>query len=164
MAQRAALALALASQPEVLIADEPVTALDWSVRREVLDRLIALAASRALAVLLITHDLDVVRYAAHRVVVMFGGCIVEEIETAALFADSEPLHPYTASLLDALHALRRRESRPSAVLAEPSREGCPYAPRCALRSRRELGARCAADVPWTELSPNHRLRCVGLLP
>ena len=94
-AQRVMIAMALAAEPELLIADEPTTALDVTIQAQILDLMRALQAERGTSVVLITHDLGVVAETAHRVAVMYGGQIVEEAPVEALFAD--PKHPYRAA-------------------------------------------------------------------
>ena len=134
MRQRVMIAMALACEPELLIADEPTTALDVTIQSQILDLLISLQEKLGLAIILITHDLGVVARLCDRVVVMYGGRIVEEGGAAALF--ERPLHPYTAGLLRSTPRLSDRKERldsidgtPPNLLSPPS--GCSFAARCA---------------------------------
>lgn len=133
MQQRVVIAQALATGAEFLIADEPTTALDKTVGRQVLDVLKTLVNERNLTVLMITHDMDVVGYACSRASVLYAGMTVEEAETRALL--SRPMHPYTRALLDGrpgrdtigrrLEAIEGQPPRPHVELA-----GCPFTARC----------------------------------
>jgi oligopeptide/dipeptide ABC transporter ATP-binding protein len=134
MRQRVMIAMALALEPDVLIADEPTTALDVTVQAQILRLLDQLNRDRGLAIILITHDLGVVAEIADRVVVMYAGQIVENATLDEIFYD--PQHPYTWGLLGSLMRLdQSRETRltqipgqPPSLLAPPS--GCRFAPRC----------------------------------
>jgi peptide/nickel transport system ATP-binding protein len=142
MRQRAMIAMALACNPKVLIADEPTTALDVTIQAQILDLILGLQAELGTAIVLITHDLGVVAETAQRVIVMYAGKKVEEASVEALF--EEPLHPYTRGLLasiprltimagDAAGAPERLREIPGVV---PSLvdlpAGCTFAPRCAF--------------------------------
>jgi peptide/nickel transport system ATP-binding protein len=139
MRQRVMIAMALACNPALLIADEPTTALDVTIQAQILDLLRDLRARTGTAILLITHDLGVVAEFAERVLVMYAGRKVEEAPVEALFAN--PLHPYTQGLMKAVPRLGASlGGAPSAALTEiPGRvpdlaqpiEGCVFAPRCA---------------------------------
>jgi dipeptide transport system ATP-binding protein len=149
MAQRVMIASAIAGRPKVLIADEPTTALDVTVQAQVLALLMRLRSERAMALLLITHDLAVVAETADRVVVMYAGQVMETGTVPAIF--DAPAHPYTQALLDALpeHNLDRTRLRtiPGVVPGAHDRPaGCLLAPRCAFAVER-----CAAARP--ELLP-----------
>ncbi|HKI01765.1 MAG TPA: oligopeptide/dipeptide ABC transporter ATP-binding protein [Thermoanaerobaculia bacterium] len=144
--QRVGIARALAPEPDLLVADEPVSSLDVSVRGQILDLLADLSKRLGLTMLLIAHDMAAVERLADRVAVMYLGRIVELAPRAALFR--RPLHPYTASLLSAVPVADpgRRRSRivlpgePPSPLAPPS--GCPFHPRCP-----SARPRCAAERP-----------------
>jgi oligopeptide/dipeptide ABC transporter ATP-binding protein len=133
MRQRAMIAMALANDPEILIADEPTTALDVTVQAQILDVLRSLQASRWLTIVLITHDLGVVAGLADTVHVMYAGEVVES--ASAVDAFHRPQHPYTSGLLESLPRLDRPERElipiggaPPALLDDP--DGCAFAPRC----------------------------------
>ncbi len=147
-AQRIGIARALIAAPSVLVCDEPVSALDVSIRTQVLELLAEQRAKRGLALLFIAHDLAAVRFLCDRTLVLYRGQIMEQGPTAQLFAAAR--HPYTRALLDAaliadpLRA-RRRTARPEAAparLAEPSRQGCPFVSRCAQQQ-----PRCSVERP-----------------
>jgi peptide/nickel transport system ATP-binding protein/oligopeptide transport system ATP-binding protein len=134
MRQRAMIAMALAIEPEVLIADEPTTALDVTIQAQILDLLEQLNRERNLATILITHDLGVVAEVADRVLVMYAGKVVEEGTLDEIFYD--PQHPYTWGLLGSLtridrprpHRLPQIAGSPPSLMDLP--EGCPFRPRC----------------------------------
>jgi peptide/nickel transport system ATP-binding protein/oligopeptide transport system ATP-binding protein len=134
MRQRAMIAMALALDPDVLIADEPTTALDVTIQAQILDLLAELNRRRGLATILITHDLGVVAEVADRVLVMYAGRVVEEGTLEEIFYD--PQHPYTWGLLGSLtridrprpHRLPQIRGAPPSLLDLP--QGCPFRPRC----------------------------------
>jgi dipeptide transport system ATP-binding protein len=132
MCQRVMIAMALACEPKLLIADEPTTALDVTIQAQILDLLMTLKRDRQMALVLITHDLGLVAEHADRVVVQYAGRQVERNSTALLFAD--PHHPYTAALLAALPeraTARRLEAIPGVVPGQFDRPaGCLFSPRC----------------------------------
>jgi dipeptide transport system ATP-binding protein len=135
--QRAMIAMAIACNPRLLIADEPTTALDVTVQKGVLDLLVSLQRQRGMGLVLITHDMGVVAETAQRVQVMYAGQVMEEQQAAALFA--HPRHPYTAALLDALP--ERAEGKPRLPTipgmvpgADDRPAGCLFAPRCRFRT------------------------------
>jgi dipeptide transport system ATP-binding protein len=145
MSQRVAIALALAVNPRLLIADEPTTALDVTVQAQVMALLARLSAERRMAMLLITHDLALVAQQAQRVAVMYAGQVVETAAASALF--DAPRHPYTAALLAALpehhRGARRLAALPGTVPGGRDRpRGCLFAPRCAGAQ-----ARCQGERP-----------------
>ena len=134
--QRIAIARVLSLQPEFLVADEPVSALDVSVQAQILNILIGLKASRRIAMLFISHDLAVVARIADRIAVMYRGVIVEQAAAAVVLRS--PLHPYTQALVAAVPSRdRRRDGNRSDLQGEPASAtspltGCPFANRCPL--------------------------------
>ncbi|MER6388312.1 ABC transporter ATP-binding protein [Streptomyces sp. NPDC059382] len=136
MRQRAMIAMALACEPDLLIADEPTTALDVTVQAQILELIARLQQDRGLGVVMITHDLGVVARVAHEVLVMYGGRVAERADVDALFAD--PAHPYTRGLLDSLPRLDDPDDAPLRAIAgsPPSpanpMPGCAFAPRCPM--------------------------------
>jgi peptide/nickel transport system ATP-binding protein len=162
MRQRVMIAMALACDPKLLIADEPTTALDVTIQAQILDLMRAMQARIGSAILLITHDLGVVAEMARRVVVMYAGRVVEQAGVRDLFAD--PRHPYTRGLLGAAPKLGSSLIEGRARLAEipgavPSVRqpitGCAFAPRCGLAS-----AICRRDAPMlATLAPGHAAAC-----
>ncbi|HSK38908.1 MAG TPA: oligopeptide/dipeptide ABC transporter ATP-binding protein [Arenibaculum sp.] len=133
MNQRVMIAMAIACNPRLLIADEPTTALDVTIQKQILDLLVSLQRERGMALVLITHDMGVVAETAHRVAVMYAGQVVETRPVGDLFA--HPRHPYTGALLDALpeRALgkRRLPTIPGVVPGIADRpRGCLFNPRC----------------------------------
>jgi oligopeptide/dipeptide ABC transporter ATP-binding protein len=159
MRQRAMIAMALACQPSLLIADEPTTALDVTIQAQITELVIRLREQLGMAIIWITHDLGVVASIAERVVVMYAGFIVEEALVDQLY--EAPFHPYTHALLEALpRADRRRDRRlksisgaPPSLLVEP--HGCPFAPRCDF-----VFERCRAEMPpIVQYSPGHKTAC-----
>jgi peptide/nickel transport system ATP-binding protein len=158
MKQRVMIALALAGEPELLVADEPTTALDVTIQAQVLDLLRALQAERGMSILLITHDLGVVSGMAHRVAVMYAGQIVEVGERDAFFR--APQHPYSRKLFAALPGTGKRgtelEVIPGQVPALSGEfAGCRFADRCEYAFDR-----CRTEPPgWTRLASGHAVRC-----
>jgi oligopeptide/dipeptide ABC transporter ATP-binding protein len=157
MRQRVMIAIALAAEPEILVADEPTTALDVTVQAQILEVLDRLRTQRGMAVLLITHDLGIVAGRADRVAVMYAGEIVEEAPTARLFA--QPSHPYTQGLFASIPRLsgpvQRLNPIPGTVppaAAWPS--GCRFRPRCPYAFDS-----CVRDPALLPAGPDHRARC-----
>jgi len=163
MRQRVMIAMALACNPELLIADEPTTALDVTIQAQILELLNELRQTRKLAVLLITHDLGVVAEVADRVCVMYTGRIVEESGVDEIF--ERPKHPYTQGLLRSVPKLRgigeAKEGRLSTIegtVPSPTNlpAGCHFAPRCEFRMER-----CTHDpLPLYEVGNDVKVRCV----
>jgi oligopeptide/dipeptide ABC transporter ATP-binding protein len=156
--QRAMIALALAPGPQLLIADEPTTALDVTIQAQILELLRRLQAERGMAVLLITHDLGVVAELCHRVAIIYAGRIVEMAPVDTIFR--EPLHPYTLGLLRCLpHPSRFGQPLSSIEGAPPdlrvTGRGCSFAPRCPSAI-----ASCRVDEPaLVERKPGHLVAC-----
>lgn len=145
MRQRVMIALALACNPEVLIADEPTTALDVTIQAQILDLIRRLQRELGMGVVMITHDLGVVAESCDRVVVMYAGRTVEEANVIDLF--ERPLHPYTRALMASMPLMNTRSTRlteiPGLVPSpQARRHGCAFAPRCP-----HANARCTADIP-----------------
>ncbi len=141
MNQRVMIAMALACNPKLLIADEPTTALDVTIQAQILDLLVRLQQETGMALVLITHDMGVVAETAHRVSVQYAGQKVEEQDVEGLFAN--PHHPYTAALLAALPERateRRLPSIPGVVPGQYDRpSGCLFSPRCRFATERCVG-------------------------
>ena len=157
--QRVMIAIALAGRPELLVADEPTTALDVTIQAQILELLQALRRETGMALVLISHDLGVVAETCERVAVMYAGRIVEEVPTSRLFA--APSHPYTRGLLGALPPLdgpRRPLSAIPGGVPEPwaMPPGCAFAPRCAHR----CGSCDEATPTATTLGEGHRVACL----
>ncbi len=158
MRQRAMIAMALACEPRLLIADEPTTALDVTIQAQILDLLRTLQRETGTAVILITHDLGVVAEVADDVVVMYAGRVVEQAPVATLF--EAPQHPYTVGLLGSIPRLDAQRSRLASIegqVPSPLRRssGCSFAERCPFAD-----ARCRAEAPGLrEVGARHRSAC-----
>ncbi len=157
--QRVMIAIALAAEPDVLIADEPTTALDVTIQKQILELLVELQKAQGMAMLLITHDLGIVSEVAHRIALMYAGQIVEVAETQEFFA--RPLHPYAQLLLAALPNTEKRGAKLAAIPGKvpPLNQlftGCRFADRCPWAH-----AECvAAPPPLFEPVAGHQVRCV----
>jgi peptide/nickel transport system ATP-binding protein len=158
MRQRVAIAMALALNPLLIVADEPVTALDVIVQREVLDTLRDLQRRLRLAVIMITHDISVVAYCCDSIVVMYAGQVVESGPSAAVLG--QPMHPYTMGLCNAFPDLERAADLLVPIQGSPPdlyevHSGCRFAPRCPFAIDR-----CTSGTPpLSELEPGHRVAC-----
>jgi oligopeptide/dipeptide ABC transporter ATP-binding protein len=162
MAQRVMIAMALACVPELLIADEPTTALDVTIQAQILDLMRDLRREMGTSVILITHDLGVVAEMAERVAVMYAGEIVEQTDVNSLF--DEPLHPYTQGLIGSIPVLGQIKERldviPGSVpnlINLPS--GCRFAPRCQARFKYGLSICTEIKPELDEVKPGHHVRC-----
>jgi oligopeptide transport system ATP-binding protein len=164
MRQRAMIAMALACQPKLMIADEPTTALDVTIQAQILDLLRELVAEENAALILITHDLGVVAGMCERVNVMYAGMFMETGSAAQLFA--QPRHPYTVGLLQSIprldaargEQLNPIEGIPRDMLSAP--QACPFQPRCRYEvelSRKEV-------PPLLEIEPGHKVACFNPVP
>ncbi len=160
MRQRAMIAIAMANDPDMLIADEPTTALDVTIQAQVLDVLARVRARTGAAMVLITHDLGLVAESADRVAVMYGGRMVERTGVEPTFA--EPRHPYTVGLIASLPRIDRNDtvlySIPGQVPDLAKRPpGCAFHPRCGLSNGR---AACREQIPaFREIATDHRVAC-----
>jgi peptide/nickel transport system permease protein len=159
MRQRAVIAMGLMAEPRLIVADEPTTALDVTVQQQILRLLQDVTESRSSAAILISHDVAVVSQLCSRVVVMYAGRVVEELDVETLVAG--PAHPYTAALVASVPTMESERGRPLASI--PGRAptpyddppGCPFAPRCPRATER-----CRAEMPPLEQrSPTHRAAC-----
>ncbi|QIM16825.1 ABC transporter ATP-binding protein [Leucobacter insecticola] len=160
MRQRVMIAIAIACEPQILIADEPTTALDTTIQAQILELLQRIAAERSMSVILITHDLGVVAGMADRVLVMYGGRVVEAASRHDLFR--APMHRYTNGLLNSLPRLdaaqpHRLDAIPgSAFDRQAWASACAFANRCSFATT----ACHSPDIPFEELRPNHEVRCL----
>ena len=157
MRQRVMIAIALAAEPEILVADEPTTALDVTVQAQILEVLDELRRSRGMAVLLITHDLGIVAGRADRVAVMYAGQIVEEAPTLELFA--HPSHPYTQGLFASVPRITGPLTRLTPIggtVPQPTAwpTGCRFRPRCP-----KAFAKSELPPELLTVGPEHRMRC-----
>lgn len=159
MRQRVMIAMALSCNPQILIADEPTTALDVTIQAQIVELVKRLRDELGMTIIWITHDLGIVAGLARRVLVMYGGYIIEESEVKELYAN--PSHPYTLGLLGSLPRLdetnRQRlysiEGMPPTLYSKP--EACPFAPRCKWSMER-----CWKENPVLEtIGPDHRVAC-----
>ncbi len=162
MAQRVMIAMGLACVPNLLIADEPTTALDVTIQAQILDLMRNLRKNIGTAIILITHDLGVVSEMCERVAVMYAGQIVEQADVQTIFA--RPLHPYTQGLIGSIPVLGKLKERlevipgsvPNLVNLPP---GCRFAPRCRAREEYQLAV-CTAHSPELEqVEDGHKVRC-----
>ncbi len=158
MRQRVMIAMAIALHPEMLIADEPTTALDVTVQAQILELMADLQREENMGLILITHDLGVVAEVADKVAVMYAGRIVEQASIEEMFAS--PAHPYTVGLMDSIPSLETRAGQLKAIKGLPPSlvalpPGCSFAPRCPLAFDR-----CVQEVPAeVEVGPGRTSRC-----
>jgi peptide/nickel transport system ATP-binding protein/oligopeptide transport system ATP-binding protein len=159
MRQRVMIAIALSCDPKVLIADEPTTALDVTIQAQILELVKKLRQERGMGIIWITHDLGVVAGIADRVMVMYGGLVVEHAPVAELYA--RPHHPYTRALLETLPSLDgERAQRLHSISGQPPHmtappTSCPFAARCA-----HVHDRCHAEnPPLAPVSDGHQTAC-----
>ena len=159
MRQRVMIAMALSCNPQILIADEPTTALDVTIQAQIVDLVIRLRQELGMAIIWITHDLGVAASIANRIAVMYGGFIIEEAAVKELYAN--PAHPYTLGLLNSLPQIQRKgrqrlysiEGMPPILLQTP--KACPFAPRC-----RWVREKCWQQNPTLEsISDHHKVAC-----
>jgi len=158
MRQRVMIAMALACNPKLLIADEPTTALDVTIQAQVLELMKSIRNKTNSAILLISHDLGVIAEVCDRVVVMYAGRVVEDSDVESIFAD--PRHPYTQGLLRSIPRLNDDRARlyqiaGSVPTAGSVRQGCPFYTRCEVRQDR-----CRQEMPpMFEMSESHKAAC-----
>ncbi len=158
MRQRVMIAMALACHPDLLIADEPTTALDVTIQDQIIKLLRSLQDEFGMSIMFITHDLGVVAEICTRVIVMYGGLIMEEAPIEEIF--ESPHHPYTMGLLGSIPDVENTEKRLTPIPGSPPDmtnppKGCPFAPRCSF-------ARCICRderPPYTKVNENHRSMC-----
>ncbi|MCX7766698.1 MAG: ABC transporter ATP-binding protein [Candidatus Sumerlaeia bacterium] len=161
MRQRAMIAMALACHPELLIADEPTTALDVTVQAQILQLLEELQQQIQMAILLITHNFGVIAELATEVIVMYAGMIVEQASSSELF--TQPIHPYTRALLSSLPNIEHINQRDRLTTIEGTvpdplafPRGCRFHPRCAMKTDE-----CLSEIPQLiEIAPRHLVRCI----
>lgn len=158
MRQRVMIAMSLACNPQILIADEPTTALDVTIQAQIVELVKRLREELGMAIIWITHDLGIVAGLAHRVIVMYAGFIIEESDVKELYAN--PQHPYTIGLLHSLPRMDTSEhyrladipGLPPVLLEKPT--GCPFAPRCS-----HVFDRCKENPSLMNIGPKHRVAC-----
>ena len=160
MRQRVGIAMALANSPDLLIADEPTTALDVTVQAQIIKILISLKKSRGLSLLFISHDLNVVSQLSDKIGVMYSGEIVESGATSVILRD--PKHPYTKALLACSPSFKNNNKLPSAIPGQPpqlidERNGCNFYQRCPIRSNKCL----KSSIKNTKIV-DRMIRCIHL--
>lgn len=158
LCQRVVIAMSTLFSPEIIIADEPTTAIDASLQKKVLDLLKNINKSKNSSIIIITHDFDVVKYICSRVIVMYGGLIMEEGETKDLL--NNPLHPYTAELLKCASSLDNDDENLYFLKGKtPSpkefKNQCPFYDRCRFSTDK-----CISDIPQMKTLGNRKVRCV----
>ena len=158
MRQRVMIAMAIACRPSLILADEPTTALDVTIQAHILELLGKIQAEMGMAMVLVTHDLGLIAERAHEVAVMYAGRVVEQTDTAELFAN--PQHPYTRGLMASIP--KPGEARRARLKTIPGSVprlydlpvGCKFSPRCELKTER-----CGVEPDLVELRPGHLVRC-----
>ncbi len=157
MRQRAMIAMALALEPKLLIADEPTTALDVTVQAQIMELMQRLQRDSGIAIILITHDLGVIADVADEVMVMYAGKPMEQTDRRSLY--TEPHHPYTVGLLESLprqtnkgERLKPISGQPPSLISPPA--GCPFHPRCSYAMQK-----CRTEPPLTEIGAAHHSAC-----
>lgn len=158
MKQRVMIAMCLSCQPDLIIADEPTTALDVTIQAQILKLLSELQASLNTAVIFITHDLGVVAGLCSRVIVMYGGVIVEQADVWTIF--KKPRHPYTRGLIASVPKIASKQKRLYTIEGQPPNllhvpDGCRFEPRCT--ERREICAQIPPEPEW--INDGHQVRC-----
>lgn len=159
MRQRVMIAMALACNPKLLIADEPTTALDVTIQAQIMELLSDLQKENDMSVILITHDIGLVAQMADRVVVMYAGQVIEEAPVREIFAN--PRHPYTKALLDTVPTIRDTEERQLTAIPGivpenyDDMEGCRFAPRCSYQR-----PECSSRQECFAIGENHSIRCI----
>ncbi len=164
MRQRVMIAIALACRPQLLIADEPTTALDVTIQAQIMDLIVQLNKQLHMGVMLITHDLAVVAQTCSRVIVMYLGQIVEEADVLTLF--DHPMHPYTEGLMRSIPRMEGDRTQPlymipgTVPLLNQIPSGCRFAPRCAYATEQ-----CRQNMPpLRQVDENHKVRCFRSAP
>jgi oligopeptide/dipeptide ABC transporter ATP-binding protein len=162
MAQRVMIAMALACEPDLLIADEPTTALDVTIQAQILDLIRNLREETGTAVILITHDLGVVAEMCDRVAVMYAGEIVEQTDVVSLFRD--PLHPYTRGLIGSIPVVGELVEELSVIPGSVPNlidlpKGCRFAPRCAAREPENVAIATEVHPALLPVRTDHNVRC-----
>ena len=162
MQQRIMIAMALAGKPDILVADEPTTALDVTIQAQILDLLREIREKRKMSIILVTHNLGIVADMADRVIVMYAGHMIESAPTDELLKN--PVHPYTKALLSAVpklgHSNRKLTTIPGNVPSPANfPEGCRFFGRCELAEQKDTD-RCRKEIPeWKEITKGHFCRC-----
>jgi oligopeptide/dipeptide ABC transporter ATP-binding protein len=162
MAQRVMIAMALACEPELLIADEPTTALDVTIQAQILDLMRNLRDETGTAIVLITHDLGVVAEMCDRVAVMYAGEIVEQTDVVSLFR--RPLHPYTKGLIGSIPVVGSVQDELAVIPGNVPNlidlpKGCRFAPRCVPRVEEDVAIATEVHPVLRPVRPGHDVRC-----
>jgi oligopeptide/dipeptide ABC transporter ATP-binding protein len=161
-AQRVMIAMGLALNPRLLIADEPTTALDVTIQAQILDLMLGLREKTGTSIILITHDLGVISDMADRVAVMYAGHIVEQCKVDVLF--EKPYHPYSQGLIGSIPVLGKVTDRLEVIPGNVPNlvnlpEGCRFAPRCKMCEQYKLDICSKQHPPLVEIQPGHLVRC-----